>query len=432
MKTMAELQYHYGLKMRIYPSTKQKEIIKLNGNVARQMYNIYVATNTELYYINQVKGVYIEQLAQRKEQLEKRLKTLAEIKNVHPNLYNSNIDSNTIANVRRNYQKAWNNFRKVKNAGIPKFHRKSFAYAYQAKCGYTAKHEMSPYNGSIHFTDLNHLRMPKLGVVRVSGSQKRILNHKTDFRIGTVTVRHSSTDKYYVSLSLASDTPFVEPKVKTGKSVGVDLNIENFLATSQFTMVENPRYYRKALVRLQHAQRKLSRRQRRAEAEHRPLSKSANYIKQRQVVAKIYEHVTNCRTNFIQNLTSQLLTENDIVVAERLLSSNMLKNHHLAQSISDVGWREFLTTMTNKAQLWDKTFIMVDPKNTTQTCSNCGSIMGHNGHPKLTLNVRNWTCPDCGAKHIRDCNAAQNILAKGLNTIKKEKTKSVKKVQAVA
>lgn len=428
MKSMKELPYHYGLKMRIYPSSKQKEIIKLNGDVARQIYNIDVAMNTELFYINQVKGVYIEQLAQRKQELTKRLKKLDEIKNAHPNLYNRNIDSTAIANARRNYRMAWNNFRKVKKAGIPQFHHKYFVYTYQSTCGYSKGKEPSPYTGSIHFVDQNHLRLPKVGVLRVSGSQKRILSRKTDFRIGTVTVRHSNTDKYYVSVLLASPTPFVKPKPMTGRSMGVDLNIENFLATSQLTMVENPRYYQKALIRLQHAQRKLARRRRKAETRLCPLSQAANYQKQRRVVAKIYEHVANCRTNFIQTLTSQLLTENDVVVAERLLSSNMQKNHHLAQSISDVGWREFLTTMNYKAQLWGKTFIMVDPKNTTQTCSNCGSVMGHNGHPKLTLRVRNWTCPDCGAEHIRDCNAAQNILIKGLNTIQSKEKDTIKVV----
>lgn len=89
-----------------------------------------------------------------------------------------------------------------------------------------------------------------------------------------------------------------------------------------------------------------------------------------------------------------------------------MKNHALAQSISDAGWRTFLTMLEYKANLYDKDFITIDPKYTTQRCHHCGSIMGQNGHKKLTLNDREWTCPICHKEHIRDWNAAINILEK--------------------
>lgn len=90
----------------------------------------------------------------------------------------------------------------------------------------------------------------------------------------------------------------------------------------------------------------------------------------------------------------------------------MLKNHALAQAVSDAGWRTFLSMLEYKAKLYGKQFVTINPKYTTQRCHNCGTIMGHNGYAKLTLKDRTWTCPICQAYHIRDWNAAINILAK--------------------
>ncbi|WP_203622952.1 RNA-guided endonuclease InsQ/TnpB family protein, partial [Limosilactobacillus fermentum] len=95
-------------------------------------------------------------------------------------------------------------------------------------------------------------------------------------------------------------------------------------------------------------------------------------------------------------------------------SKNMLKNHALAMSIADVGWRTFLEMLTYKAGLYGRQFITVNPKNTTQTCHDCGFVMGTGSTKKLTLADREWTCPKCHVHHIRDHNAAQNILTKGI------------------
>ncbi|WP_156409518.1 RNA-guided endonuclease InsQ/TnpB family protein, partial [Ligilactobacillus equi] len=115
----------------------------------------------------------------------------------------------------------------------------------------------------------------------------------------------------------------------------------------------------------------------------------------------------------------------DLVVAENLRSSNMLKNHALAMSISDVGWRTFLQKMEYKSALYGRSFITVSPKNTTQMCNDCKFAMGTKGTEKLTLKDREWTCPNCGTFHIRDINASKNILEKGLEKLAKEKEKSL-------
>uniref|UniRef100_UPI00036C1891 RNA-guided endonuclease InsQ/TnpB family protein n=2 Tax=Levilactobacillus parabrevis TaxID=357278 RepID=UPI00036C1891 len=160
------------------------------------------------------------------------------------------------------------------------------------------------------------------------------------------------------------------------------------------------------------AQRKLSRRSRRAKKNQRRLSESKNYQKQRLLVAKLQLKVANQRKNFLHHVSTALIKNHDLVVAEELRSKNMLRNHALAMSISDVGWRTLLTMLSYKADLYGSKFLTVNPRNTTQTCSRCGHIM--TGKNKLTLADRKWTCPSCGTFHVRDHNAAKNILAKGL------------------
>ena len=102
----------------------------------------------------------------------------------------------------------------------------------------------------------------------------------------------------------------------------------------------------------------------------------------------------------------------DLVAAEELRSKNLLKTHALSMFISDVGWRAFLSMLEYKAKMHGKVFRAVNPRNTTQTCSHCGHVL--TGENKLTLDDREWTCPVCGTHHLRDHNAAKNILAKAL------------------
>ena len=107
-----------------------------------------------------------------------------------------------------------------------------------------------------------------------------------------------------------------------------------------------------------------------------------------------------------------LIKNHDQVIAEELRSKNMLRNHRLAMSIQDAGWRSFLSMLEYKAILYHKTFKTINPKNTTQTCSSCGHVL--TGTQKLTLSDRKWTCPICNTFHVRDENAAKNILRIGL------------------
>ncbi|AXH07734.1 transposase [Limosilactobacillus fermentum] len=412
MKSMAQMKCHYGLKVRIYPSDRQKKIIKINSDASRFIYNEMVAINKELMQLRRVK-LPIDIVQDRIKQLTMR-QNAKQMSNHYQFLEDKRIDSLTKANAIQNYRKAWNAFRKVHATGVPKFHRKSYHWRYQTNCQYPGQKTALLTNGTICFLDNSHVKVPKIGLLRVAGSQARLLKRICETRIGTVTLTKDSADRFFLSMQLASDTPFVNWPQNTGKQIGIDLNTENFLTTSNGDTVANPRYYRIIKGRLAKAQRILSRRARRAKQEHRPLRTSKNYQKQRLLVAKLHAQVFERRRDFLHNVSTTLIKNHDFVAAEELRSKNMLKNHALAMSIADVGWRTFLGMLAYKAELYHRQFLTVNPKNTTQACHECGFVMGTAGTEKLTLADREWTCPKCHAHHVRDHNAAQNILTKGI------------------
>ena len=409
-KKMANFNYHYGLKMRLFPSAEQKRVIDNNINASRFAYNEMVAIDKELYMLQKVQTP-IAIVEERMDYLKRRKNNTQMLFAIHPWLSGTGVGTDVIDQARRAYQCAWRLFRQVHRSGVPVFHRKRADGSYQLPTRYT-KVDVGIMSGSNRFLDTKHVKISGLGKMRVSGSQKRLFSHADDIRIGTITVRRDTTGRYYLSMQLGSDTAFAETSRNKQPAVGIDLNTDNFLTDSDGNVVTNPRYYRTIKSRLAKQQRKLSRRALRAKKEHRSLRDSKNYQQQRQVVAELQCKVADRRKNFLHNVSTTLIKNHDLVVAEELRSKNMLRNHALAMSIADVGWRMFLSMLQYKAAMYGRTFVTVDPRNTTQTCSECGYVM--TGDQKLTLADRKWTCPQCGAHHIRDHNAAKNILAKGI------------------
>ena len=233
-----------------------------------------------------------------------------------------------------------------------------------------------------------------------------------EVRLTKATVSRDACGDYFVSFQFASDVPYGMTFEKTGSKLGIDLNIENFLTDSNGKVIDNPSYYRQARTQLAKAQRKLGKRCARAKKEHRPLRTAKNYQKQRKLVSRIHRRVLRRRDSFLNRHSTTLIKNHDLVAAEELRSKNLQKNHALSMSISDAGWRTFLSMLEYKATMHGKIFRAVDPKNTTQTCSHCGHVLDK--EHKLTLKDREWTCPICGTHHLRDHNAAKNILAKAL------------------
>jgi putative transposase len=413
----SKLKYHFGLSLVAFPSSDQSLTIKQNSDASRFFYNYLVAlgrdrwTNIRLWMslkknipyensewfdarIREVEArlVEIHELMYKPKAIKDRFKWFAK---------NKRLDSLMPYVAKNNYQAGWNLYHKVPSAGLPTFHKKSYEQSYQTMW----------VNNNIRILDRKHVQLPKLGKIRVTRVPDWLMKRR-DVKIGTVTVKVDAAGRITISFQLGSDAPFKKVFSKTDKVVGIDLNLENFATESNGNVIDNPRFYKQQLKKLQAAQRKLNKRERHAKKEHRPLRNSKNYQKQRIKVAVIHRHIKNQRKNFLHNYTTTLIKNHDLVVAEELRSKNMKKNHAISQSIQDVGWRMALSQLEYKAELYGKQFRAVDPRLTTQTCHACGFVMGRKGTKKLTLRDREWTCPACHIHHIRDHNAALNILAK--------------------
>lgn len=184
MIPMSDLPYHLGIKMRIYPSSQQKKIIAINCGISRDVYNKLIAINSELMELRKI-GIYIKQVAERIETLELRKKKLSKY---YSYMDLNDVDSNNIALEKRCYMVAWNMFKKVHSSGVPKYHKKGVNDSYQTSCTYTTENKKkgncTPFSGSVKFLDTKHVKLPKLGRIRISGlNYRKILTHNPNFRI---------------------------------------------------------------------------------------------------------------------------------------------------------------------------------------------------------------------------------------------------------
>ena len=427
---MEEYPYHFGMKTRIYPSSQQKAIIHYNSECNRFMYNKFVALNQEYYYWKKALDTIPEDLQDESNiehfaKLKELSKSVTKIKNEY-HIFNAKkisqnkgwYDAFNGVYTKKSYQLAWKNYRDGNQRNVPKFHKRT-THPYEDKY----RTYINPRVQTV-FADTTHVKIPKLGTIRCNDIRK-LLQEKTDWAPGTMTVYKDATNKYWLSLQLGSETPFVEEKLKTKQKIGMDLNVENFGMLSNGKIVENPHFYNSQQKRLARLQRILSRKYQQAKKQKRNLLHASNYQKMRLKVANLSRKVYNRREVFLQELSTDLVEKYDVIALEELRSSNMMKNNRISKAIQDVGWRKFITMVQYKCELYDKQLITVDPKMTTQTCSACGyRLQKENAdgvNERLTLRDRKWECPNCHIKHIRDANAAKNILQKGLKTLVAER-----------
>jgi putative transposase len=188
-----------------------------------------------------------------------------------------------------------------------------------------------------------------------------------------------------------------KPMFKRERAVGIDLGLKSFAVLSDGTSIENPCYYRLYERRLKSLQRRLSKKEK----------GTRNREKARILVARLHEKIMNRRTDFLHKTSRAITNTFETVYVEDLRIRNMIKNHHLAKSISDVGWGRFMQMLCYKEEESGGRVIFVDPRGTSQMCSGCGEIV-----PK-SLSNRLHVCPYCELVLDRDVNASRNVLKIG-------------------
>lgn len=239
--------------------------------------------------------------------------------------------------------------------------------------------------------DGDRLHLSKIGDVRI------VLHRPVNGTIKTLTIRRSSTRKWYASFSVEDD-PSPTPQKET--AVGIDVGLESFVTLSNGEKIENPRFFRTDEKALAKAQRKLS----------KAGKGTRERKKARKIVAYVHERIANRRLNFAHQASRHLVDRFGTIVFEDLNIEKMKKNHHLAKSIADVAWNQFIVITKSKAEEAGSRVILVNPRNTSQTCSRCGMIVAK------TLSDRVHSCPRCGLVMDRDQNAAINIMRLGLQS----------------
>jgi putative transposase len=285
----------------------------------------------------------------------------------------SHVLQDVLARLDKTYQAFFRRVQAGERAGFPRYQGRDRWHSFTYK-------EFG--NGAT--LDNGYLVLSKIGRIAVRWSRPIEGTPKT------VTISWEA-DGWYVCFSCA-DVP-VQSLPATGQQIGIDLGIEAFATLSNGARIFSLGWYRKAERALKTAQRRVSRRRK----------GSSRRRKAVKLLAKAHQTVRRQRQDFHHKTALALVQQNDTIYHEDLQVRNMVRNRHLAKSIQDAGWSQFLSILSYKAACAGRSVIAVNPAFTSQTCSGCGGLV------LKGLSVRWHACPDCGASLHRDHNAAKNI-----------------------
>lgn len=365
-----------AFKYRIYPTDKQKEHMTRIFGCVRFVYNLGLETKIQAYASARV-NIDCFTLNKQITDLKKETTWLKEAQGQALQASIANLDN------------AYTAF--FKGAGFPKFKNKHSKQSFSI-----------PQYATVNFSK-GQVYIPKLKWIDC------VFDRTFDGIVKTVTVSKTVTDKYFVSILVDNqkDLP-IKTDIKEETTVGIDFGIKDLAILSDGTKILNPKWFKQAQKRLRVEQRKLSRK-----CKPRSKEQSKGYLKQKLVVANLYEKIKNQRVDHLHKLTTSITKKYDTIIIEDLNVSGMIKNHKLAKAIADVSWCELKRQLTYKSEWYGKNLLTIgrfDPS--SKTCSDCGKI-----NKELTLKDRAWTC-GCGIRHDRDHNAAKNIKHFGLRNIK--------------
>lgn len=347
-----------SFRYRIYPTKMQSELINKHTGSSRFIYNLALETKTMAYAGNKVNLSCFDLIKQLPD-LKKECTWLKEI------------NSQSLQAPIRNLDNAFTRFYKGQG-NFPKFKKKS-------------------NSGSFNVPQNVSLENGKLIIPKFKRGIDIVLHRPIKGEIKQATISKTSTGKYFVSI-LCETGEKVKPKAKIKESttVGIDLGIKTYLVSSNGQEFDNPKFLRKAQNKLKFVQRKYSKHKGKR-TKHR--------------LAILHEKIANQRKDFLHKTSSELIKNHDSLAIEDLAVSNMVKNHNLAQAISDASWSTFVTMLEYKAEWYGKNILKIGRfEPSSKTCSYCGYI-----NKELTLKDREWTCSSCETLLGRDVNAAINI-----------------------
>jgi len=383
-----------AFKFKLKPTQGQTTQLKQFGGACRFVYNFY------LDYCN---IVFREQ--SRHAGYNEVAGLLTQLKKTEKYGWLQDIHSQVLQQALKDLDSAFKHFfRKLKAAEIPRDAEGNYIKRKNGQLKHSPKFKRKAnfadsfrYPQGIQVKD-NQVYLPKIGWATFYKSREM----EGTIKSATVSQRPSG---WYISIlcELPDVSPSVPIEPTIENSVGIDVGISSLLVESNGHKVPSLKAYRKLERKLKREQRRLSRKQK----------GSNNRFKQQLRVAKVHEDIANVREDYTHKQSTRLVSENQAVFAEDLNIQGMVKNRHLAKSLTDASMGQLLLMLEWKAKRDGKPFHMIDRwYPSSKTCSCWGHKLD-----ELKLSVREWTCPECGSRHDRDINAAMNIQIEGLRQV---------------